>query len=57
MSKFDAGDAIVLAWSEGQTAIRRGITGSATHSAAGVFRERPKYQNVGYANLKRHRWR
>ena len=47
----DRGDAVVMAWSEGNAAIRRGLVG-----ARGAARgERPKFATVGYASAKRRR--
>ena len=49
----DKGDAIVMAWSAGNDAIRKGLVG---HGASVVARsERPAFANVGYANSKRRR--
>lgn len=43
------GDAVAMAWSEGQTAVRRNIGGM------GARHDRPTHSNVGYSNLKRNR--
>lgn len=47
----DRGDAVVMAWSEGNVAIRRGLVGARGASRA----DRPKFANVGYASQKRRR--
>jgi hypothetical protein len=44
------GDAVVMAWSEGNAAIRRGLVGP---NASRV--ERPQFATVGYAGQKRRR--
>ena len=49
----DKGDAIVMAWSEGNSAIRRGLSGPG--AAVTARNDRPKYANVGYSNYKRRR--
>jgi hypothetical protein len=49
----DAGDAIVLAWSEGQAAIRRGISGPGSQHRR--FEDRPKFAQMGYASQKQRR--
>lgn len=49
----DKGDAIVMAWTEGNSAIRRGLSGPGSSIAART--ERPKYANIGYAQQKRRR--
>lgn len=46
----DRGDAVVMAWSEGQVAVKRGLVGL----TAGQSKERPKAV-VGYAHLKHRR--
>ena len=43
----DRGDAVVMAWSQGQSALR------AQMRDRGVEKERPKFANVGYAAQKR----
>jgi hypothetical protein len=52
----DAGDAIVLAWSEGQIALRRGL-GPASRTSSSSHGSRPKYANCGYEHLKTRRRR
>lgn len=51
----DKGDAIVMAWSEGQEALRRGISGpGAMPNVRGMAAQtRPAFANVGYRNAKR----
>lgn len=52
----DRGDAIVLSWTEGQEALRRGISGpgAAANMRGGSARQdRPTHANVGYRNAKR----
>ena len=44
----DRGDAVVMAWSEGQTALRRRL-------GSGSGGERQAYANVGYADRKRRK--
>ncbi|MGH6816544.1 MAG: hypothetical protein ACREC6_12655, partial [Hyphomicrobiaceae bacterium] len=44
----DRGDAVVMAWSEGQAALRRRLGGSPNG-------ERQAYANVGYADMKRRK--
>lgn len=53
----DKGDAIVLSWSEGQEALRRGISGpgSTPRGGPGASRDRPAFANVAYSNAKRRR--
>jgi hypothetical protein len=46
----DRGDAVVMSWAEGQAALRKGMVGPLASR-----QERPKFANVGYANLKRGR--
>lgn len=48
----DRGDAVVMAWSEAQLALRRGLGGGAQGAIGG---ERPKVATVGYAHMKRRR--
>lgn len=47
----DKGDAVVMAWSEGMDALRKGLVGP----TATQHRERPRFANVAYANLKSRR--
>ncbi|MGE8943112.1 hypothetical protein ACO2I3_14460 [Leptospira interrogans] len=47
----DRGDAVVMAWSQGQSALRA----QAQLRDYGVQQERPKFANVGYASQKRFR--
>lgn len=49
----DKGDAVVMSWSEGQEALRRGISGPG--SMPGGARDRPAFANVGHAAAKRRR--
>lgn len=51
----DKGDAIVMAWAEGQEALRRGISGpGAMPKGMGpAHQNRPAFANVGYRNAKR----
>ena len=48
----DRGDAVVMAWSEGQAALRRGLGGGSSGGG-----ERQAYANVGYTQMKRRRIR
>lgn len=43
------GDAVVMCWSEGQAALRKGLNGP------GNGRDRPAFATVGHSNLKRRR--
>jgi hypothetical protein len=47
----DRGDAVVMVWSEGQTALRRQLQGALPGGGSSV--DRPKFANVGYAAFKR----
>ncbi len=51
----DRGDAIVMSWSEGQEALRRGISGPGSVPGMPGGRDRPTHANVGHASAKRHR--
>lgn len=51
----DKGDAIVMSWSEGQSALRRGLSGPGTVVGAARIADRPAYATVGHANAKRRR--
>jgi hypothetical protein len=52
----DKGDAVIMAWAEGQDALRKGLTGPG--SAVSAQSNRPQFANVGYASAKdRHRRR
>lgn len=46
----DKGDAVVMAWAEGQNAIRKAMRAGGRGRA-----ERPKFANVGYADMKKRR--
>lgn len=48
----DRGDAVVMAWLEGQNALKRGLVGPTA-----TQRERPKFANVGYSTMKAGRRR
>lgn len=47
----DKGDAVVMAWSEGMDALRKGLVGPTATQRP----ERQRFANVGYADMKRRR--
>jgi len=49
----DKGDAIVMSWSAGNEALRKGMSG--VGAAIGSRMDKPAYANVGYASQKRRR--
>lgn len=49
----DKGDAVIIAWSEGQDALKRGLIGPG--SALDARAALPKFANVGYAQMKHRR--
>lgn len=49
----DKGDAIVMSWSAGNEAIRKGLVGPG--ASVGAQRDRPAYANVAYSDQKRRR--
>ncbi len=51
----DKGDAVVMSWSEGQEALRRGISGPGSTVRGGPGQSRPAFANVGHAAKRRHR--
>lgn len=51
----DKGDAIVMAWTAGTEAIRRGVSGPMSVAGGNFNQSRPAFANVGHAHQKRRR--